>query len=213
MVGLLQPFFLNWYISMILTILFFTIWGYYISKGGLIMTENKKKVDWISLIIGIFFIFIAFIAFKNPLASLESLVIYFGISAIFKGIGGLMIHHNIKKYTGLNINIFMWTSILDILLGILIVSNINSMVMTLPYAFAIWFIIDSINDLIYGSYLKDIHGGLYGLNIAINIISLILGIMMTYNPLGATCPIVYLIGMYFIISGVKYIVHAFEYQY
>ena len=177
------------------------------------MTENKKKVDWISLIIGIFFIFIAFIAFKNPLASLESLVIYFGISAIFKGIGGLMIHHNIKKYTGLNINIFMWTSILDILLGILIVSNINSMVMTLPYVFAIWFIIDSINDLIYGSYLKDIHGGLYGLNIAINIISIILGIMMIYNPLGTAFTVVYLIGMYFIISGVKYIVHSFEHQY
>ncbi len=116
------------------------------------MTENKKKVDWISLIIGIFFIFIAFIAFKNPLASLESLV-------------------------------------------------------------AIWFIIDSINDLIYGSYLKDIHGGLYGLNIAINIISIILGIMMIYNPLGTAFTVVYLIGMYFIISGVKYIVHAFEYQY
>ena len=107
----------------------------------------------------------------------------------------------------------MWTSILDILLGILIVSNINSMVMTLPYAFAILFIIDSINDLIYGSYLKDIHGGLYGLNIAINIISIILGIMMIYNPLGTAFTVVYLIGMYFIISGVKYIVHSFEHQY
>lgn len=212
MIGSLRPFSF-WYISIILTIQFFTIWGYYYSKGGLIMTENKKKVDWISLIIGIIFIFIAFIAFKNPLASVASLVIYFGLSAIFKGVGGLIIHHNIKKYTRLNINIFMWTSILDILLGIIIISNIPSMVMSLPYAFAIWFIIDSVNDLFYGKYLKEINGGLYGLNIAINIISIILGIMMIHNPLGATFTVVYLIGMYFIISGVKYIVHAFEYQY
>lgn len=177
------------------------------------MTENKKKVNWISLIIGILFIFIAFIAFKNPYASLASLVIYFGLSAIFKGIGGLIINHKIKKYTRLNINIFMWTSILDILLGILIVSNINSVVITLPYAFAIWFIVDSINDLIYGSYLKDIHSGLYVLYITINIILIILGITMIYNPLGVAFTVVYLIGMYFIINGVKYIVHAFEYQY
>ena len=177
------------------------------------MTEKTRRIDWISLIVGIFFIFIAFVAFKNPLASLASLVIYFGLSAIFKGIGGLMIHHNIKKYTRLNISIFMWTSIFDILLGILIMSNVNSMVMSLPYAFAIWFIIDSVNDLILGKYLKDIHGGLYGLNIAISILSIILGIMMIYNPLGASFTIVYLIGMYFVICGVKYIVHAIENQY
>ena len=56
------------------------------------MVEEKKSVDWISLITGICFIIVSFIAFKNPYASLASLVIYFGIIAIVKGVGGVLIY-------------------------------------------------------------------------------------------------------------------------
>ena len=177
------------------------------------MLEEKKSVDWISLITGICFIIVSFIAFKNPYASLASLVIYFGIIAIVKGVGGVFIYKKIKDFTRLNIKLFFWISIIDIILGLILMFNIEAAVSVVPFVFAIWFIIDSINDISFGRYLRFIPGRLYELNIAINIITLILGIMMLYNPLSASFTVVYLIGMYLTISGVKYIAYAFEHEY
>ena len=177
------------------------------------MVEEKKSVDWISLITGICFIIVSFIAFKNPYASLVSLVIYFGIIAIVKGVGGVLIYKNIKDFTSLNIKLFFWISIIDIILGLILVFNVESAVSIIPYVFSIWFIIDSINDISFGRYLRFVPGRLYHLNIIINIITLILGIMMLYNPLRASLTVVFLIGMYLTISGVKYIAYAFEHEY
>ena len=177
------------------------------------MVEEKKSVDWISLITGICFIIVSFIAFKNPYASLASLVIYFGIIEIVKGVGGVFIYKKIKDFTRLNIKSFFWISIIDIILGLILIFNIESAVSIIPYVFSIWFIIDSINDISFGRYLRFVPGGLYHLNIIINIITLILGIMMLYNPLRASFTVVFLIGMYLTISGVKYIAYAFEHEY
>lgn len=174
------------------------------------MLEEKKSVDWISLITGICFIIVSFIAFKNPYASLSSMVIYFGIIAIVKGVGGVLIYKKIKDFSRLNIKLFFWMRIIDILLGLILVFNVESAVSIIPYVFSIWFIIDSINDISFGRYLRFIPGRLYELNIAINIITLILGIMMLYNPLRASFTVVYLIGVYFTICGVKYIAYAFK---
>ncbi|MDU7502291.1 MAG: DUF308 domain-containing protein, partial [Finegoldia magna] len=106
------------------------------------MVEEKKSVDWMSLITGICFIIVSFIAFKNPYASLASLVIYFGIIAIVKGVGGVLIYKNIKDFTSLNIKLFFWISIIDIILGLILVFNVESAVLIIPYVFSIWFIID-----------------------------------------------------------------------
>lgn len=177
------------------------------------MVEEKKSVDWISLITGICFIIVSFIAFKNPYASLASLVIYFGIIAIVKGVGGVLIYKKIKDFTRLNIKLLFWISIIDIILGLILLFNVESAVLIIPYVFSIWFIIDSINDISFGRYLRFVPGGLYHLNIIINIITLILGIMMLYNPLRASFTVVFLIGMYLTISGVKYIAYAFKHEY
>lgn len=155
------------------------------------MVEEKKSVDWFSLITGICFIIVSFIAFKNPYASLASLVIYFGIIAIVKGVGGVLIYKKIKDFTRLNIKLFFWISIIDIILGLILLFNVESAVLIIPYVFSIWFIIDSINDISFGRYLRFVPGGLYHLNIIINIITLILGIMMLYNPLRASFTVVF----------------------
>lgn len=177
------------------------------------MVDNKKTFNWISLIIGIAFILVSFVAFRNPYETLASLVIYFGLIAIIKGIGGLIIYRNIRESTKLNIRLFVWNSVIDIILGLLLIVNVDSAVSILPYVFAIWFIVDSINDMFYARFLKYIHDGVYGLNMAVNIITLILGIMMLNNPMSASLTLVYLIGIYFTISGIKYIVYAFEHEY
>ena len=53
------------------------------------MTENKRSTNWLSVILGVLFFIVAFIAFKNPVTTLSSLVIYFGAIAIVKGVMGL----------------------------------------------------------------------------------------------------------------------------
>ena len=87
--------------------------------------------------------------------------------------------------------------------------NFKITFLSLPYLFGIWFILDAMQDLIYGKYLKGFGNGLYGMNIFTSILNIILGVLMIFNPLSAYVTIVYLIGINFIIWGIKYLIRGF----
>lgn len=173
------------------------------------MTENKRSTNWLSVILGVLFFIVAFIAFKNPVTTLSSLVIYFGAIAIVKGVMGLLSVSKIKKLSTISITPLLVISILDIILGLIIMFNFKITFLSLPYLFGIWFILDAMQDLIYGKYLKGFGNGLYGMNIFTSILNIILGVLMIFNPLSAYVTIVYLIGINFIIWGTKYLIRGF----
>ena len=48
--------------------------------------ERTNKFDWSCLLIGVLFLFVALIAFRNPAANLAAITIVFAMAALFKGI-------------------------------------------------------------------------------------------------------------------------------
>lgn len=172
--------------------------------------KEKREFNFMSLIIGVVFIITSFIAFRNPLTTMASLVVYFGASAIIKGIIGIISSKKLKEISVFNTTPFIIINVIDIILGIIILFNIEWGLITLPYMFAAWFIIDSISDLVFGRKLKEISKPLYWLNIVTSVLTLIFGIMMLTNPISSYFTVIAIIGMYFLINGIKYIVNAFN---
>ena len=187
------------------------------------MTEQKlqgqvkeRRFSWQFLFLGILDIFIALLAFRDPHATLGSVVYFFGFTAIFQGFTVLFMANTVSRYFGIK-NIWINISgIISIIAGFFILTNILASVMALPLVFAIWFIADAISDLMRTIRIyrmkRAIWPGASAFNIwsfATEIITLILGIFMLFRPGTAALTIVFLIGFYFLMKGISSIIMAF----
>ena len=72
------------------------------------MTEQKlqgqvkeRRFSWQFLFLGILDIFIALLAFRDPQATLGSVVYFFGFTAIFQGLTVLFMANTVSRYFGI----------------------------------------------------------------------------------------------------------------
>lgn len=170
--------------------------------------QKEQSFNWGLLILGILFIIISVFAFRNPTASILTVVYLFGFGALFKGIYEIFIHRRVKNMDAYS-NGLLILGIIDIILGLIILFNIFGGIIALPYIFGIWFIIDSIGTLATAGALRQVSTGRYWLAIIFGILGIIVGIALFMNPITAYAVISLLVGFYFLITGIGYIVEAF----
>ena len=100
--------------------------------------------------------------------------------------------------------------IIDILVGIFFLFNIGAGVVALPFVFAIWFIADSILALFTADLAKGYSTGYYWFTVIINILGVVLGCILLFNPISSALTLSFLVGFYFMIFGINHIVYAFR---
>lgn len=171
--------------------------------------EKEQKFNWGYFILGILFILVSLISFQNPASNLIAIVIIFGISAILKGIFEIAIRRRLHEYTGTKATSLIVIGVLDIIIGVFLLLNMTASLIALPYVFAFWFIFDSIGELIMSGAIKPLHSGLYWFTIIINILGISVGFMLLFNPISSALTLAFLVGFYFMVSGILYIVAAF----
>lgn len=164
--------------------------------------EETHKFSWGHLLIGILFILCSLLAFYSPAANLEAFAIVFAVLAILEGIWLLFS----TQFSGLRIVI----GILDILVGIFMLFNINYTILALPYVFAIWFVADSIFRLATIGYTRIFGKGYFWFSLILNILGLIVGIMLLFQPLTAILTFSFLVGFYLMMFGIQNIMMAFS---
>lgn len=161
------------------------------------MVIESGKSIWKNLVIGIIFVFVAIVAFRNPAADLLGIVLYFTIAAIIKG--GLEIMAW-KKSQGLNVFI----GIVDLFIGIFFLFHLAMGIAVSPFVFAIWFISNSIYRLVSIGRVNEVkYKWLIQL---LNIVALILGVLLFFNPVVSAFTLAYLIALNLLIVGVLYLV-------
>ncbi|MDR0922694.1 MAG: DUF308 domain-containing protein [Lactobacillales bacterium] len=170
---------------------------------------KEKKFSWSYFILGLLYIFVALIAFQDPASDLVAVVLLFSIAAILKGIFELFIRSKLKEFTGTKSTSLIVLGILDLIFGIFLLFNMQAGLIALPYVFATWFIIDSIWGLYISGTFKEISKGYYWFMIIINILGIVIGIVLLFNPVTSALTLAFLVGCYFMISGICYLVAAF----
>ncbi|QQO08984.1 HdeD family acid-resistance protein [Breznakiella homolactica] len=165
-------------------------------------STEKRSFHWGYLILGILLIITAFIAFRNPVSDILAITVVFGIMAVASGIW-MIVYSN--KQAG---NIVI--GILDIIIGIILLFNIGAGVLAIPYVFAIWFILDSVFRLVNIKYAKLIGKGYFWFSLIVNILCILAGIALLFNPIASILTISFLLGFYFVLAGIGYIVYAFN---
>ncbi|ULQ59633.1 DUF308 domain-containing protein [Brucepastera parasyntrophica] len=164
-------------------------------------SESKRKFGWGSFIVGILYIIVALIAFRNPLADMLAITMIFGIMAIVSGIV-LIINRNGTIYR-------IVLGVINIIFGIIFLFNLGLTASVLPYVFAVWFIAYAIANLFNLKYVRMMGKGYFWLSLIINILCIIVGIMLLFNPISSALTIAFLAGFYFLATGIEAIVYAF----
>ena len=127
------------------------------------MTEYKNsRINWESFILGVLYLVVAIIAFKDPRASLMSMSVLLGIFVILSGVGDIYLRNKLSKYYEKDTtNLSLISGVVQIILGIIILVDIQTTFVALPYMFAIWFIFTTIIGIIIIIPLKILSYGIW----------------------------------------------------
>ncbi|SDF57434.1 HdeD family acid-resistance protein [Desulfovibrio legallii] len=163
--------------------------------------ERSNKFDWTCLLIGVLFLFVALVAFRNPAANLAAITIVFALAALFKGL--LLIRYRGESLMRLIVGV------LDVAIGVVFLINLGFSMAIMPYIFAFWFIMTSIDALVYSWPLRLLNRGLYIFTLVLNVLCVLLGFFMAANPVSSILTMSFLAGFYFMSAGIVSILLAF----
>ncbi|MCD1024403.1 HdeD family acid-resistance protein [Enterococcus sp. SMC-9] len=171
---------------------------------------EKRSFDWGSLILGILFIIVSLMSFRDPVGNLVAIVIVFGVLAILKGIFEIFLRNRFKDLTGYKAKMPILVGALDILIGIFLLWNMQASILALPFVFAIWFIVDSIFGLFGLEAARKLNNGYFWFSLIVNILGVIVGFMLLFNPVSSALTLSFLVGFYFMMWGITHILVAFR---
>lgn len=90
------------------------------------MSTDTKGFDWKDLLIGLLYIIAAIALFASPGITITVIVIWLGILAITRGIFNFIRYTKVKKFTGFNATLLIIAGVLNILIGVALITNILS---------------------------------------------------------------------------------------
>ncbi|TQA44229.1 hypothetical protein FKY76_08090 [Enterococcus faecalis] len=169
--------------------------------------RQHHGMDWGSLVLGILFVLTALISFQNPAGNLIAIVMVFAIFAIIKGIFEIFVRNRMKELLGYKAYAPIILGIIDILIGVYLLFNLNIGVAVLPFVFAIWFLFDSIFGLFTLDFAKRVSTGYFWFTLIVDVLGIILGVMLLFNPLSSALTLSFLVGFYFMMFGISNIVY------
>lgn len=169
----------------------------------------RSKNWWLISLKGTIFIFLGIYIFKFPVSGMLGLIIYGGICLFLSGIieSAFSIIHR-KTHSG-----WAWQmaeGLLDIILAIILLSNVGLTAITLPFVFAFYAILTGIFWVFQSLFFKKNKYKFWPIAFSAGLFSLMIGILIFYRPIIAALTIIGLIGIMFMVHGFFLLLFSFE---
>ena len=163
---------------------------------------------WLISLKGLLFIFLGMYIFKFPVSGMLGLIIYGGFSLLISGII-IAIFAFSTRHQNTGWGWQLGEGLLDILIAIILLSNLDFTIITLPYVFAIYGIITGIFWIIQSTFFKRKGYSFWNIVLIGGLLSLIIGLLIFSHPVIAAITIVGIIGSLFIVHGIFLILFSF----
>ena len=164
--------------------------------------KNRSGFGWLQFIIGIILIVLGIFTFANPSTALTGFVVVYGIIAVVMGVADIVLYVRAERYTGFGPIVSLVSGILSVMSGVMLLIYPGAGKLVLSLLFPIWFIAHCLSRLSHLSLIRLMVGdAYYYFTLVINILGLVLGILMLFNPLAAMFSVSWLIGIYLILLG------------
>lgn len=160
----------------------------------IIKEKPKCCAGFWHLIAGLAMVIIGFFIWFNPALSLIALSLYLGTVLVVIGAG------YISASLDVDIGWFTFVGVLDILIGIILVTNIGLTAASLPLILGIWCLAVGAAQLV-SSYKFGRQNLPWGWSLALGILGLVFGFLILEYPVLGTVTISTLMGLYFVFYG------------
>lgn len=160
-----------------------------------------SKNWWLITLRGLIFFFIGIYILRFPISGMLGLIVY---GSVLLFISGLVIAIFAVTTRKSNSN-WIWQlleGLLDVVIGIILLSNVGLTAATLPYVFAFFGVLTGIFWVMESLYLKRKHYRFWGVALTAGLFSILIGILIFYRPVLAALTIVTIIGIMFIVQGI-----------
>lgn len=173
------------------------------------METIQHKFNWFSLVVGVILFVAGIVTFIHLGTTLEFISIIIGVTAVVKGLYELWFKHVLDTTTEEKTLGLFAMGIVDLVLGFLFIFKAATGAQVVAYIFALWFIFDAIVQLAASKQFKNAGKAYYVWMIVLNVIALILGIALLFNPLLASIAIVWIVSIYLVVTGISQFISAF----
>lgn len=173
------------------------------------METIQHKFNWFSLVVGVILFVAGIVTFIHLGTTLEFISIIIGVTAVVKGLYELWFKHVLDTTTEEKTLGLFAMGIVDLVLGFLFIFKAATGAQVVAYIFALWFIFDAIVQLAASKQFKNASKAHYVWMIVLNVIALILGIALLFNPLLASIAIVWIVSIYLVVTGISQFISAF----
>lgn len=166
------------------------------------MAQDNSKLKWSSLIMGTLLLIVAVIIISYPVKNFYTLTWLIGLFILINGVIQLLFRRAARALAGSGTGLIMVMGIIDIIFGLLVMFNVGASSTFFIFMFAAWFIVSSIIGLLTISKQSR----LKGLSIIVNILGLLLGMILLFNPMMGMILVSTMIAITFAILGVTYVI-------
>lgn len=166
------------------------------------MAQDNGKLKWSSLIMGTLLLIVAVIIFSYPVKNFYTLTWLIGLFILINGVIQLLFRRAARALAGSGSGLIVVIGIIDIIFGLLVIFNVGASSTFFIFIFAAWFIVSSIIGLMTISKQSR----LKGLSIIVNVLGLLLGIILLFNPMMGMILVSTMIAITFAILGVTYVI-------
>lgn len=150
------------------------------------------------IIMAVFGVFIWF----NPAATLMALALYLGVIFVVVGAGYFMASFSYQS------GWYLLVGILDMLVGVVFLTNIGVSAASLPIIFALWCMFVGVAQIV-GSFELKKSGLPWGWSLIMGVLGILFGFWILSSPVIGAITITALMGAYILIYGVVEIVEYF----
>ncbi|MDW8542123.1 HdeD family acid-resistance protein [Staphylococcus sp. mip270_02] len=170
--------------------------------------KQSSTIKWSSLIIGVIFLVIGVFIISFPEENLFAITWLIGLLFIINGFLEIFIRQVIKRTAQQSSTMLILLGIFNIIFGLLILFNVVTSTTFIVYLFAIWFIINATFNMFNVTPVEKSNKTFHIISILLNIIAILFGIILLFNPLIAAFIIAIFISAVFFIIGISYIIDA-----
>lgn len=169
---------------------------------------------WMEIVVGVLLILLGIFTFLRPGSLLTGIVAIYGLIAVITGIDDILTYIRLEKYTGLGPVVSLISGILSVMCGFMLLIYPDAGKWVLSLLFPIWFIAHCISRISH-SYIFRLAGKKFSylFTLIVNVIGVVLGVMMFFNPLLTFMTMRfmgYIVAIYLVLLGIDSIMAAFH---
>ncbi|MCC8357139.1 MAG: DUF308 domain-containing protein [Oscillospiraceae bacterium] len=173
--------------------------------------RRRSSLGWLELIVGIVLIALGLFTLFRPNKTITGAVVLYGIIAVVTGASDIAFYVKMERRTGFGPAVSLVTGILELLAGVLLVFHPGAGTTLIAIMFPLWFITHCLSKLSHLDIIR-IRTGManYYLTLVLNIIGLVLGFVMLFNPVLSVNTVGFVMAFYLIVLGIDSLTIAFS---